>query len=206
MFVECANSKGRLPYLRVAEGYSVTENGVRKVKKRIVKNIGPLAKFDDGLPHYVDRLKKSFKEGRPLIPELQTLADGNPTKDTITITFNRKNKYECELRPRNIGYFLLDSLYDALGIQDVLTLHKSRSGLDLDLNGLSKLLIFGRTLDPMSKYKTFENRDTYLFNVCKSGDVNDIYEALTHLDKKSEAVQKRMNLKIKQSIGRNTEV
>lgn len=206
MFVECANSKGRPPYLRVAEGYSVTVDGVRKTKKRIVKNIGPLAKFDDGLPNYVERLKKSFKEGKPLIPELKDLANGNPTKDLITITINRSSKYSCAIKLRNVGYFLLDSIYDALGVYDVLKLHKSRQKLNLDLNGLAKLLIFGRTLDPTSKFKTFEARDKYLFNVCSSGDVNDVYQALTHLDKKSDAVQKRMNLKIRQSIGRNTEV
>jgi len=206
LFIECARSNGRQPYLRVAEGYSITENGVRKSKKRIVKNIGPLSKFDDGLPNYVERLKKSFKEGKPLIPELQDLADGNPTKELVTITINRNSNYSCELKLRNIGYFLLDSIYDALGIYDVLNLHKSRSKLDIDLNGLAKLLVFGRTLEPASKFKTFENRDKYMFKVCNSGDVNDIYQALTHLDLRSGSIQKRMNLKIKQAIGRNTEV
>jgi len=71
MFVECAKMKGRSPYLRVAETYSVTENGLTKIKKRIVLNIGPLPKFDDGQPDFVGRLKKSFKDGNPILKELE---------------------------------------------------------------------------------------------------------------------------------------
>lgn len=206
MFIECAVSNGRSPYLRVAEGYSVTVDGVRKNKKRIIKNIGPLAKYDDGLPDYVARLKQSFKEGNPIIPELQELSTINPTKDIITIKIDRNHPSQCQLQLKNLGYFLLDSLYDSLGISQVLTLHKSRRGLDLDLNGLAKLLVFGRTLDPLSKRATFENRNDYMFRVCKSDTLDDVYQALTHLDEKSDAIQKRINLKIKQSIGRDTQV
>ena len=34
-------------------------------------SIGPLSRFDDGKPDYVKRLKKSFKEGCPLIDSLK---------------------------------------------------------------------------------------------------------------------------------------
>lgn len=41
-----------------------------KCRKKVVCNIGPLSRFYDGEPVYVDRLKKSSKVGNPLIPEL----------------------------------------------------------------------------------------------------------------------------------------
>lgn len=206
MFVECAKMKGRSPYLRVAETYVITDNGERKIKKRIVHNIGPLPKFDDGLPNYVERLKKSFKDGTPLIAALSDLAAQNPTKDIITVTMNRQDPYSCSMNLKNIGYFLLDSLYDSLGIYSVLTQHKSRGNLTLDLNGFAKLFAFGRILRPDSKIGTFEDRGRYLFNVCNSGNPAEVYQALDHLDKQSDAIQKRMNLKITQGIGRDTEV
>jgi transposase len=198
--------KGRSPYLRVSETYSETNNGKTKIKKRTIQNIGPLPRYDDGAPDYVDRLRKSFKDGSPLIKELTELSLRNPTKDIITIKFDRNNLDNCMSKPQNIGYFLLDGLYDALGIYDVLNLHKSRSKLAYDLNGLAKLLVFGRVLWPDSKCDTFESRDRYLFGATSSDELKEIYRTLDHLDAKSETIQKRMNLKISGGIGRNMEV
>jgi transposase len=206
MFIECAKMKGRSPYLRVSETYSVSENGVTKTKKRILKNIGPLPKFDDGKPDYMARLKKSFKDGEPLIAELAGLSAQNPTKDIITITFDRRDKRACMASPKNIGGFLLDGLYNTLGIYEVLCSYKSRNHLEYDLNGNTKLLTFGRVLFPDSKLGTFEDKDRYLFGLTKSDKVQDVYDTLDALHKESEAIQTRMNLKISQTVGRNTEV
>ncbi len=206
MFIECAKPKGRSPYLRVAETYKETKNGITKTKKRIVKNIGPLPKFDDGKPDFLERLRQSFKDGTPIIDGLDELACENPTKNIITIKFDKRNMKQCYLKPKNIGYFLLDSLYDYLGIYDVLNLHKSREKIGFDLNGNAKLLTFGRLLNPNSKYATYEDKDNYLFPVTKSNNVNEIYATLDSLNEKSQTIQKRINLKISQSIGRNTEI
>ena len=97
-------------------------------------------------------------------------------------------------------------MYAKLGIYDVLNLHKSRTEKDFDLNGIAKLLIFGRTLAPDSKLGTFNDRERYLFPVTKCNNINEVYAVLDDLSQKSEAIQKRMNLKIRKSIGRNTEV
>ena len=206
MFVECAKMKGRSPYLRVAETYSVTENGSTKIKKRIVLNIGPLPKFDDGQPDFLGRLKKSFKDGTPIIQKLAPLASKNQTKDIVTVSFDRRDPQKCMSRPKNIGYFLLDALYDSLGIYDVLNMHKSRSKLAYDLNGLAKLLVFGRVLWPDSKIGTFEKRDNYLLDLTVSNKPKELYRALDCLDDRAEAIQKRMNTKIRAAIGRDTEV
>jgi transposase len=170
-----------------------------------VRNIGPLSRFDDGRPDYLQRLRKSFAQGAPIIESLSDLADASKAK-TIQITFHSDLDADVFSDPKNIGYFLLDSFYDTLGIYDVLNKHKSRSGLRYDLNGLSKLLIFGRTLAPDSKLGTYESRNRYLFDVTPSENMAEIYRALDCLHEKAEAIQKRMNLKITQSIGRNTEM
>ncbi len=206
MFIECAKLKGRSPYLRVSETYKETNNGITKTKKRIIKNIGPLPKFDDGKPDFVKRLKESFKNGAPIIDGLLDLSQTNPTRDIITIRFDRRVASECFSTPKNIGYFLPDALFDFLGINDVLRLHKSRAGLNFDLNGIAKLLVFGRMLSPDSKSGTFEDKDAYLFPVTRSDKLSEVYAALDSLNDKSEAIQKRMNAKIRQSIGRQTEV
>jgi transposase len=203
MFVDCVINSGK-PYLRVAESYSIKVDGVRKNRKRTIRNIGPLARFDDGKPNFLHRLKQSFKEGKPLIGSLDDLASQRVVPSKVTIEFDRSAN--CYLTPQNLGYFLLDGMYDALGIYDVLKVHKSRAAIDIDLNGLTRLLVFGRTLWPDSKLGTFEGRERYLFPITKSEKLSEVYKTLDVLDEKSEAIQKRMNLKIRQAVGRNTEI
>ena len=57
------------------EGYKYNEEGKEKHKRRVVKNIGALARFDDGKVEYLKRLGESFKAGNPLIEELTEPAD-----------------------------------------------------------------------------------------------------------------------------------
>jgi len=205
LHIVCVKNHG-INYLQVMDSYSIKEDGVFKSRKRVVRNLGPLSRFDDGKPDYLARLRESFKEGRPLIPELADLVQGNPAKDRVTIHFDRKVEQDCMLDPKNIGYFLLDGLYDALGIYDVLNKHKSMTKIKYDLNGLAKLLVFGRVLCPESKLETFRERDRYAFDVASSDSMIEVYRALDCLNEKSEAIQKRMNHKIANSLGRNTEV
>jgi len=205
MYIDCVTNSGK-PYLRVAESYSVSVDGVRKNRKRTVRNIGPLSRYDDGKPDFLKRLKQSFLEGKPIIDSLSDLVSGGNCNNKITICFDKTDKYDCICAPKNIGYFLLDALYDTLGIYDVLNLHKSRSKIEYDLNGIAKLLIFGRALCPDSKLGTFENRNKYIFDVVRNAAEREVYRALDCLSKKAEAIQMRMNTKIRAAIGRNTEV
>jgi transposase len=188
------------------ENYSVIENGKTVYKKRPVRNIGPLSRFDDGQPEFLTRLRQSFKEGNPIIGGLDDLVASKPPQEDITIKFNRSDAESCACQPRNIGYFVLDALYDALGIYDVLTQHKSNSGLEYDLNGLAKLLVFGRVLSPGSKKSTYLGRDDYALSICRSEKLIEVYRVLDCLDLVAETMQRRMNSKVKKGIGRNAEL
>jgi transposase len=205
MHIACVKNHG-VPYLQVMESYSEISGGVRKDKKRSVRNLGPLSRFDDGKPNFMKRLRDSFKDGHPIIEELNDLIDQDAPRPKVHIEFdpNDPDDYICD--PKNIGYFFLDSLYDSLGIYDVLSLAKSRSEIGYDINGLAKLLVFGRVLEPGSKQMTFKGRDDYLFPVVNSDNQIEIYRALDVLDEKADAIQKRMNLKIAKGIGRDTDL
>ncbi len=205
MYIDCVKNSNK-PYLRVAESYSINVDGVRKNRKRTIRNIGPLSRFDDGKPDFLKRLQQSFKDGRPIIDGLFDLLENKPISRRVVIEFDRENANECMFEPKNIGYFLLDSLYDALGIYDVLNRYKSMTKIEYDLNGLAKLLVFGRVLCPDSKIETYKERNRYVFDVALSDNPIEVYRALSCLDEKSDAIQKRMNHKIANSIGRNTEV
>ena len=205
MYIDCVTNNGK-PYLRVAESYSTRVNGVRKTRKRTIMNIGPLARFDDGMPDYLARLKKSFLDGRPIIEGLDHLLEKKQAGRKVTIEFDRDNDESSMACPKNIGYFLLDGLYDGLGIYDVLNKHKSQSRIGFDLNGLARLLVLGRILWPDSKAETYRGKDRFAFDVTESDNLIHAYRALDVLHEKADAIQMRMHHKIANSIGRNTEV
>lgn len=205
MYLDCFKCKGK-PYLRIVENYTVVENGLKKSKRKTIKNLGYLEKFDDGNPDFLKRMKQQLKNG-----ELQI--DGiNPNEFRAraklynnSISLDGSNY--CYLNPKNIGCFFIESIFNSLGIYDLLREIKSNSKIEYDLNGITKLLVFGRILKPQSKKKTFENKDNYLFPVTTCEDINQLYRALDVLDKNSKKIQNRMNTKIKNSsIGRNTEL
>lgn len=196
--IECVRNNGK-PYLRLAESRYNRELG--RQKKFVIKNIGPLSKFDDGKPNFLETFREKFKNGEIDFDGIKYYSK-IPVKKLFEIDDN--NNY---ITLKNIGYFFLESLYNKLGINDTLRLAKSRSKIEYDLNGIAKLLIFDRILHPSSKKKAFENKNNYLFPITSCEDINHIYKALDVLDKKSKSIQLRMNTKIKNSsIGRNTEL
>jgi transposase len=205
MHIVCIKNHG-IDYLQVQESYSTKSSGILKNRKRVLRNLGPLSKFDDGKPNFLLRLRNSFAEGKPIIDSLADLIDTKPLPRRITIHFDLGNENDCTSTPKNIGYFLLDGLYDALGIYDVLTAYKSQTNLDYDLNGLVKLLIFGRVMNPDSKQATFSEKNRYVFDITSSDNQFEIYRALDCLNSTADAIQKRMNYKISKIIGRNMEV
>ena len=205
MYLDCFKCKGK-PYLRIVENYTIVENGLKKSKRKTIKNLGYLEKFDDGNPDFLKRMKQQLKNG-----ELQI--DGiNPNEFRVRAklynnSISSDGSNYCYLNPKNIGCFFIESIFNSLGIYDLLREIKSNSKIEYDLNGLTKLLVFGRILKPRSKKKTFENKDNYLFPVTTCEDINQLYRALDVLDKNSKKIQNRMNTKIKNcSIGRNTEL
>lgn len=196
--IECVKNNGK-PYLRLAESRYVKTLG--RQKKFVLKNLGPLSKFDDGQPDFLKRFREKFKNGEIDFDGI-TYYSNIPVKKTFEID-NNENYVEL----KNIGYLLLQGIFNNLGIYDLLREIKSNSKIEYDLNGITKLLVFGRILNPQSKKKTFENKDNYLFPVTTCEDINQLYRALDVLDKNFKKIQNRMNTKIKNSsIGRNTEL
>lgn len=194
--IECVKNNGK-PYLRLAESRYIKDIG--RQKKFVIKNLGPLSKFDDGKPDFLKRFREQFKNGEINFDGI-TYYSNLPTKNTFEID-NNQNYIEL----KNIGFLFLQSVYNSLGISQFLNQIKSDSRIEYDLNGLTKLLVFGRILNPSSKKKTFENRDKYLFPITSSGDLNDIYKTLDVLEENSKKIQNRMNAKItNSSIGRVT--
>jgi hypothetical protein len=203
MFVEsCKN--GKKPYLRLVDSYTIRKDGVTLSRKKTVLNIGPLDRFDDGEPNYVKRLKDSYKAGSPLIDSLLPYVESE--KSVLSCLVSKDTQDKLSIQPKLISDMLLTGLYEQLGIGDVMRQTKSRSKIDYDLNGITKLLTFGRILDPCSKLATYDQADRYHFPIVDNIKLSQVYDALDVLDRQSISIQKRLNTKISNSISRDNEL
>lgn len=201
IFLDCFKNTGK-DYIRIVEGYYFKKpDGKATVKRRTIKNLGPLSNFDDNLGEgLLIRLREKFKSQELNIGMSYDKLNLPELKPKI------KN-LEKHLNLKNMGYFFLDNIFNKLGISEMLIKYKSDSKIKYDLNGLVKILVFGRILNPKSKKATFKDRNKYLFPVTSSNKETEIYKSLDVLDKKSKAIQRRMNTRIKNStIGRNTDI
>ena len=198
--IECYKNHG-IDYLRICEAIYIPN--LKKQKKKTIKNLGPLSKYDDGKPDFLKRFREEWKNGELNFDDL-TYSSTIKSKTKNIFEFDNSQNY---IELKNLGYIFLNALFNQLGITEVLNRIKSDSKIDYDLNGLIKMLVFGRILNPQSKKKTFETRDQYLFPIVDCNEIREVYRALDVLEKNSKKIQNRMNVKIKNSsIGRKTDL
>ena len=199
--IECVKNNG-VPYLRLAESrYDKDKKHQRKI---IIKNLGPLSKFDDGKPDFLKRFREKFRNGELEFDGI-TYHNKILPKYSYEFDFDVSNPLSHSIVFKNVGYKFLESVYEDLGISQAIRLLKSRSKIEYDVDGILKLLVFNRILDPKSKKKCFEGKDLFYGQITTTKDLNHIYKALDFLATNSKKIQNRMNTKIKNSsIGRVT--
>ena len=147
MYIETFKNNG-IDYLRLIESKRVLNSkGVKTARKHVVLNIGPLSKFDDGKPKYMERLKKSFKTGNPIIPSLKQYCDASsvPIVHKFNIT---EGSPDCFGNPKIFSNVLLESILEELGLMNFFSSYKGFTKIKYDVYGFAKLLIFGRVLNP----------------------------------------------------------
>ena len=201
MHIELFTVRNR-PYLRLVESRRrMSCNGKPISGKRLVLSLGPLAKHDDGKPGYLDRLRQSFREGKPLIEALGPYV-GDAPREEWDIKF-RDGDDGCNGEPKRLAACVLDPVFSALGLDQLFASVKHASKIRYDLQGLVRLLVYGRILEPASKCATMEQNGTYHEPLVSSDNPDNVYDALTVIDENAEKVFRRMNTCIKRGIGRN---
>jgi transposase len=201
MHIEAANNNGT-KYLKLARCHRGTNSkGKRTIIKQVVLNIGPLSKYDDGKPGYLERLRQSFRDGTPLIPALAPYVGGAVTKAHV-IRY-RDGDPACEGETKRLAACVLDPVFSALGLDQLLASVKHDSKIRYDLQGIVRLLVYGRILEPASKCATMDQNGQYYEPLVGSSNPDNVYDALTVLDENAEKIFRRMNTRIKRGIGRN---
>lgn len=206
MFVECVKNNG-IPYLRLVQGVRVTnKDGYRTSQKKVILSIGPLSRFDDGQPDYVERLKKSFKAGDPLIPALKPYCSQEAPAETYRFSI-KEGSPDCFGHPKLFSHILLERILEELGLNTFFASYKNFSKLRYDVYAFAKLLIYGRILNPASKSATIRQNDDYYEPILKEGfNPDNVFDTLDFIYENKDKIIRRMNTNLVKKAHRSPEI
>lgn len=205
MYVECFTNNGK-PYLRLVQSVRITNKAGKKVpQKQVVFNLGPLDRFDDGQPDYVDRLKNSFKAGNPLIPALLPYCSSEKPAETYRFSI-RQGSPDCFGHPKLFSHVFLERILEELGLNTFFSSYKGFSKLEYDVYGFTKLLLFGRLLNPASKAATVRQNGDYFEPLLKDFNPDNIYDTLSFIAANKDKIIRRMNTNLVKKAGRSPDI
>lgn len=205
MYIDIFKNNGT-EYIRLRESYRTkTAEGKVAIRKRTICNIGPLSKFDDGQPDYLERLRESFRLGNPLIPELTEYTGKKPPIEKYSIRLQEGDP-ECVGHPRLYSHVFLDKLLDELGLEDFFRSYKGFSKIQYDVLNFVRLLVYGRILNPDSKMATLEQNDDYYTPLLKNFNKYNVYDTLDFIYENKEKIIRRMNTALVKKWHRNPEI
>jgi len=206
MHIEVIKNNG-IDYLRLAQSYRAKNNKGQKVARRtILFNIGPLGKFDDGQPHYVERLRKSFKAGTPLIEELTPYCAKETPREKYTFNFEEGDTL-CFGTPKTFSHLLIERILEELGLMNFFSAYKGFTKIQYNVYSFFKLMIFGRILNPASKLATTRQNDDYYEPVLDKGyNPDNVYDTLDFIADNHDKIIRRMNTNIVKKSHRNTDI
>lgn len=206
MYVEMTKNNGT-DYLRLVRNDRVLNSkGIKTSTKKVVYNIGPLSRFDDGQPDYVARLKKSFKAGCPLIPALLPFCEKETPAETYPFSI-KEGSTDCFGHPRLFSHLLLEKILEELGLNTFFSSYKGFTKLEYDVYGFAKLLIFGRLLNPASKSATVRQNSDYYEPILNEGfNPDNVYDTLDFIAANKDKIIRRINTNLVKKAGRSPEI
>ena len=124
MFLEIASNNGT-KYIRICESVRIIDKDSNKSvpKKKTIKNIGPVTKFDDGQPDFISRLKASYAAGNPIIDELKPFVNTSIPQEVYNIRLCEGSD-ECIAHPKLISGLLLKMLLEKLNVSQLVRSYK----------------------------------------------------------------------------------
>lgn len=206
MYIAVFKNNGK-DYLRLMESYRTqNEQGKVAIRKKIIYNIGPLSKFDDGKPDYLERLRESFRKGNPLIQELEEYTGKKAPIEKYTIRLQEGDP-ECIGHPKLYSHVFLDKLFEELGLHFFFSSYKGFSKIEYDVLNFVKLLTYGRILNPNSKIGTLDQNDDYYTPVLKDKfNPYNVYDTLDFIYENKEKIIRRMNTSLVKKWHRNPKI
>jgi transposase len=206
MHIDVTNNNGK-PYLKLVKSVRVENAAGKKVStKKIIKSIGPLDRYDDGAPDYIERLRKSFKAGQPLIEMLEPYCSKDSPVENYSFRFNEGDTV-CFGQTKLFSHILLEKIVEELGLQNFFSSYKGFTKLQYDVYGFAKLMIFGRILNPASKLATVRQNGDYYAPILEEGfNPDNVYDTLTFIADNHDKIIRRINTNMVKKASRSPEV
>ena len=206
MFVEIVKNGGR-DYLRLVNSIRVTnKDGYRVSQKKVILNIGYLDKFEDGQPDYLERLRRSFRAGIPLIPSLEQYCTDETPREKYTFTFEEGDP-NCAGNPKLFSHLLLERILEELGMQNFFSAYKGFTKIEYDVYGFAKLLIIGRLLNPASKIATVRQNKDYYEPILSDGfNPDNVFDTLDFIADNKDKIIRRLNTNLVKKAHRRPEI
>ncbi|MDR3287880.1 MAG: IS1634 family transposase [Peptococcaceae bacterium] len=205
MFIDVFKNNGK-DYLRLANSKrEQNDKGQKVARKRVLLNIGPLEKFDDGQPDYLQRLRQSFRAGIPLIPSLAPYCANEIPREAYTFTFEEGHP-NCAGAPKLFSHLFLERFLEDLGLQNFFSSYKGLTKIEYDVYGFAKLLIFGRLLNPASKMATVRQNDDYYGSILTAFNPDNVYDTLDFIAANRDKIIRRMNTRLVKKARRSPEI
>lgn len=192
-------------YIRVVENKYVVVNGSPSCRKKVLLNVGPVSKFDDGKPDYIKRLKESFKNGNPLIPALLPYVEKKPVRETYDISF-KEGDPDCIGHNKIFANALIERIMEEIGVTTFIGKYKAQTNYEFDLMGFVRLLIYGRILNPASKIATVNQNDNYYSDIIKDVYEYNVYDTLSFLYDYKDKLINWVNNRLISKFNRTTNV
>lgn len=170
--------------VRVVEGY-IDEN--KKIKQKTIKNFGYLEDQADqkAFLEEVEKFNSNFLKTKKM------------KKDSFNCPFVESTNNTTY----NYGYRFLESIFDSLELNIFFEQYYSKA--EYNLNDIFKFLTIERILNPDSKRATLQMKND-LYNFLPKFELHDIYRALDKFNVLKIDIQKYINDKIKELLGRDS--
>ena len=137
------------------------QQGFRNGKKTTTKNIKRLGKHSELLLITDDPLEYAKNEVKKMNEEYRS----GRSEFIVTMDFNERipsTDSPCSNSTSlNIGYLYLKNIYAKLNLSDFFKSVSSDRKITYDCNKICQFLTYARTLDPASKYGSYDKLDTY---------------------------------------------
>lgn len=171
--------------IRVVEGY---RDQFGKVKQKTIKTFGYLEDQEnqETFMKMIEEFNDNYKKSKRVKIEKPTNILFH--EDTSSIEYN-------------YGYRFLEAIYEKLDLGSFFTSINFKG--QYSLNEIFKFLTFQRILNPDSKRATFQNIQSF-YKYFDDYSLDDVYRSLDIFDKYKIELQKYINDKIKEIIGRDT--
>ena len=205
MFIDVLMNNGK-PYLRLVHAVRLENASGKKVStKKVLLNIGPLDRFDDGEPDYLQRLRQSFRDGRPLIASLEPYCSGQEREEKYFFAI-KKGAPDCIGHPTLFSHLLLERILEELGLNALFSSRKGLRKIEYDVYGFTKLLVFGRILNPASKAATVRQNGDYYEPILKKFNPDNVYDTLSFIAENKDQIIRRMNTSLIKKAHRSPDV